>query len=82
MNIAKETMTYAEYINSFILKRSIKKHLIKLSFPLDEIPHLSTMSEEELFLRKWDIETFGLNKNKNNILNNMWIQKETNKFIN
>lgn len=47
--LSKKTMTYAEYINCFILKRSIKKHLVQLSFPLDEIPHLSTLSEEELF---------------------------------
>lgn len=72
----KDTMTYAEYINCFVLKRSIKKHLIRLSLPVDEISYLSAMSEEELFLRKWDIENFGLTKNT---LSNMWIQKEITK---
>lgn len=79
--LAKDTMTYAEYINSFVIKRSIKKHLILLSFPLDEIPQLSVMSEEELFLRKWDIENFGFNLCKNDLLSNLWIQKEINRFI-
>jgi hypothetical protein len=81
LTLTNDTMTYAEYINCFIIKRYIKRHLIKLNFPLDEMSLLSNMSEEELFLRKWDIETFGLNKTNNIFSSNMWMQKEMNKFI-
>lgn len=75
-----DTMTYAEYINRFILIYSIRKNTVKLNFPLDEIPYLSLMSEEELFMRQWDIDNFGFNKLENNILCKMWIDKEKNKF--
>lgn len=78
--ITNNTMTYAEYINHFMMIRSIKRNLKQLSFPLDEIPYLSSMTEEDIFLRKWDIETFGLNSSKNDISSKMWLQKETSKF--
>jgi hypothetical protein len=78
--LTNDTMTYAEYINRFTLIHSIKKSIVKLNFPLDEIPYLSLMSEEELFMRQWDINNFGFNKVENNVLCKMWIDKETNKF--
>lgn len=79
--IAKETMTYAEYINRFTTIHNIKKHLIKLQFPLDEVPYLHMMSEEDVFLKQWDIERFGLNKGNNNELCKMWLEKEQKMFI-
>jgi hypothetical protein len=79
-NITNDTMTYAEYINRFSMMHYIKKSITKLNFPLDEIPYLTSMSEEELFMRQWDINTFGFNKIENNILSKMWIDKESIKF--
>lgn len=75
-----DTMTYAEYINRFTMIQSIRKSIVKLNFPLDEIPYLSLMSEEELFMRQWDIDNFGFNKLNNNILCKMWIENENSKF--
>lgn len=80
INNTKDTMTYAEYISRFTMMQSIKKNLLKLNLPLDEVPYLSSMSEEELFIREWDINHFGLNKIKNSILSKMWIEKEQHKF--
>jgi hypothetical protein len=79
-HITNETMTYAEYINRFTMIHTINKLLKKLNFPLDEIPYLPVMSEEDIFMRQWDITNFGLNKTENNILSKMWIEKERNKF--
>ena len=59
--ITNETMTYAEYIHKFRMIHHIKRNTIKLNLPLDEIPYLSLMSEEDVFLRQWDIDTFGFN---------------------
>lgn len=78
--ITNDTWTYAEYISRFTMINYIKKSIIKLNFPLDEIPYLLSMTEEELFMRQWDINNFGFNKVDNNILCKMWIDKETNKF--
>jgi len=79
--LAKETMTYAEYINRFTTIHNIKKHLIKLHFPLDELPYFHMMTEEEVFLKQWDIEKFGLNTLNNNILSTMWLEKEQQMFF-
>lgn len=76
----QEVWTYAEYINRFSTMNYIKKQIIQLNFPLDDIRTFDSMTEEELFMRKWDIDTFGNNKCQNAFLSRMWIEREMKKY--
>lgn len=78
--ITNDTITYAEYINKFRIIHYIEKSVMKLNIPLDEISQLLSQSEEDVFLKQWDINNFGFNKLGNDILCKMWFDKETNKF--
>lgn len=78
--ITNDTITYAEYINKYRMIYYIKKRVMELDIPLDEIQQLLSQSEEDVFLKQWDINNFGFNKCGNAILCKMWLDKETNKF--
>jgi hypothetical protein len=71
--------TYAEYMNSFALMFAVKKQLIVLNLPIDEVSSINSMTEEELFLRKWDIDNIALGSNIN--LSKQWFEKEEKRII-
>ena len=56
----------------FICKKAINKLLCDLNLPKDEITFDS--SEEELFLRLYDIQTFGHSENPT--VSKMWVSNE------
>jgi len=73
------TMTYAEYLNYIKMKHKLKKNLQELNMPFTEIYSMEHMTEEQVFLRNWDVETFGLNNNTHNcnqMSSKMWLEEE------
>lgn len=70
---------YDEYVHCFVLKQSIKRMLKVLNLPVDEVFIWDNINEESLFLRHWDIATFGLNDNT--YMSKMWLDKQQDLFL-
>jgi hypothetical protein len=76
-----ETMSYAEYISGFELKLSIKTLLKNLTIPIDQIRLDENFNEENLFLRKWDIEMFGYAKGETPQMSKLWFDNEQKQLV-
>jgi hypothetical protein len=71
-------MTYAQYISIFHHSKRLNKMSMQLDLPIT-INELGSISEEEMFLRTWDMSTFGLSSGNNKYARSLWLEKEMQK---
>ena len=85
METNNREMTYAQYISTFHHSKRLNKMSMQLDLPIT-INELGSISEEEMFLRTWDMSTFGMNAGNNKYIRSLWLEKEMEKnglkFIN